>query len=229
MQRHTQHNRLFGAIALAGATLTPFASAQAASVSYFLDQSNALPDSTNYLQVTLTDTDAGVDFHVETLGALDDTAAGNFGIQEFGFNFTSNTPYDSIVGLPDDWRIVTDRQMSEFGRYDFVLKGRGDSRTDTLHISVLGDSLDISDFDDFFSAHVAGFDWNSGPGPVVQSLNLDNVDVIGRDKDKACNPAGCITSGYFGGGTLAAVPVPAALWLFGSGLLGVVGVARRKA
>jgi hypothetical protein len=29
-------------------------------------------------------------------------------------------------------------------------------------------------------------------------------------------------------GTIAAVPVPAAVWLFGSGLLGLVGVARRR-
>ena len=29
-------------------------------------------------------------------------------------------------------------------------------------------------------------------------------------------------------GTAAVVPVPAAVWLFGSGLLGLVGVARRK-
>jgi hypothetical protein len=27
---------------------------------------------------------------------------------------------------------------------------------------------------------------------------------------------------------VAAVPVPAAVWLFGSGLLGLIGVARRK-
>ena len=38
-------------------------------------------------------------------------------------------------------------------------------------------------------------------------------------------------SGTWGSGTvqsLAAVPVPAAVWLFGSGLLGLVGMARRK-
>lgn len=29
-------------------------------------------------------------------------------------------------------------------------------------------------------------------------------------------------------GTVSAVPVPAAIWLFGSGLLGLVGVARRR-
>ncbi|MBI5783055.1 MAG: VPLPA-CTERM sorting domain-containing protein, partial [Gammaproteobacteria bacterium] len=30
-------------------------------------------------------------------------------------------------------------------------------------------------------------------------------------------------------GDVAVVPVPAAVWLFGSGLLGLIGVARRKA
>ena len=29
--------------------------------------------------------------------------------------------------------------------------------------------------------------------------------------------------------SVAAVPVPAAVWLFGSGLIGLIGVARRKA
>jgi hypothetical protein len=35
-----------------------------------------------------------------------------------------------------------------------------------------------------------------------------------------------VTSGFFGGSTV--VPVPAAVWLFGSGLLGLIGIARRK-
>lgn len=32
----------------------------------------------------------------------------------------------------------------------------------------------------------------------------------------------------FGGAALAPVPVPAAIWLFGSGLIGLIGIARRK-
>jgi hypothetical protein len=39
---------------------------------------------------------------------------------------------------------------------------------------------------------------------------------------------GTIDGFHFGGGGTPEVPVPAAVWLFGSGLLGLVGVARRK-
>ena len=43
----------------------------------------------------------------------------------------------------------------------------------------------------------------------------------------------CVSDAYFDNVTIStdvsAVPVPAAVWLFGSGLLGLIGVARRKA
>ncbi len=40
---------------------------------------------------------------------------------------------------------------------------------------------------------------------------------------------GASISGFGATGTLSAVPVPAAVWQFGSGLIGLVGLARRKA
>ena len=40
--------------------------------------------------------------------------------------------------------------------------------------------------------------------------------------------AWAVLSGNAGTGSVSAVPVPAAAWLFGSGLIGLVGVARRK-
>jgi len=45
--------------------------------------------------------------------------------------------------------------------------------------------------------------------------------------DLLCAGTGCVSSGY---NTFApsAVPVPAAVWLFGSGLIGLLGIARRK-
>ncbi|MBI5461428.1 MAG: PEP-CTERM sorting domain-containing protein [Gammaproteobacteria bacterium] len=174
--------------------------AQAASTTYFLDQSSLLPDDNAYLKVTLTETSRGVNFKVNPLEPFDSIAGANFGIDGFGLNFTSNTPY-KISGLSKKWRVKPDGKISEFGRYDIQLKYKGLSHENALSFRVLGTSLD--DFDDFFAAHVHGFGMNSN----------------GKKNRSA----------YFGGSsTITAVPVPTALWLFGSGLLGMVGIARRK-
>jgi len=52
-----------------------------------------------------------------------------------------------------------------------------------------------------------------GAGAAVISLQTSNLDLVD------------ITAGHF---LVQAVPVPAAVWLFGSGLIGLVGLARRK-
>ena len=198
------------------ALFLPCLPAQAASVSYFLDQSNTLPDNTNYLKVTLTENGSGVDFLVDTLDPLNSIAGNNFGIDKFGFNFTGNASY-AITGLPDYWKIRQDKQMSEFGRYDILLQGRGNARTDALSFTVSGVSL--ANFDDFFAAHVAGFEWCK----IDDENRGENLQA-----DSWCGDKDCATSAYFGGDAPAAVPLPASAWLFGAGLLGLIGVARRK-
>lgn len=182
--------------------------ARAASVSFYLDQSNKLPDGTNYLSVMLTENlSGGVDFLVQTLDPLNDIAGRHFGIQKFGFNFTGDSSYE-ITGLPDYWRVKEDKRMSEFGRFDIRLQGRGKSRTDSLSFTVNGASL--GDFGSLFSAHVAGFEW----------CRID-------ERRGWCSGKDCLSSAYFAG-SVSHVPVPAAVWLFGSGLLGLVGVAKRN-
>ena len=55
---------------------------------------------------------------------------------------------------------------------------------------------------------------------------------LGLDRDYHLHPQGVATAGAAYTlslwGSTAPVPVPAAVWLFGSGLVGVVGLARRK-
>lgn len=83
------------------------------------------------------------------------------------------------------------------------------------------------------------FRW--GPSDINVNLTLamaPNPDgtfaVSSVDADMDGIPSTAMTSGPFEGfspefaGTATVVPVPAAVWLFGSGLLGLVGIARRK-
>ncbi len=188
--------------------------AYAASVSFFLDQSNKLPDGTNYLSVNLTESEGGVNVFVKTLDPLNSIAGNHFGIQKFGFGL-SNGVFEEITDLPDGWKVKNNKRMDGFGRFDFRLQSKGRARTDELSFTVGGVSL--GDFDSLFAAHVAGFEW------------CKTDDEERKKKRRWCGDRDCVTSAYFAGSMPASpVPVPAAVWLFGSGLLGLIGVARRN-
>lgn len=92
------------------------------------------------------------------------------------------------------------------------------------------------------------FDWSVNPDiavlAVFQASPPDangNFTAVSVDSDGDGTPGTAMNNGPFNGqtpafnGTMtcqdcgpAVVPVPAAVWLFGSGLIGLVGVARRK-
>ena len=198
------------------AALAVSTSTHATTVSYFLNQSNstALPDGTNYLQVTIDDTGGNINFHVETLAPLNSIAGSNYGIDMFGFNTTQTLSAANIAfasGTPSSWGYDGTKNLNGFGNYTARLSGNGSSRLSVLDFSIVGITGDtISDYiklstgattegNQYFAAHVAGI---TVPGSTT-------------------------TSAYFGGTT--PVPLPAAAWLLGSGLIGLFGIARRKA
>lgn len=179
--------------------------AHAASVSYLMDQSNALSDDENYLQVTIDDegNPGEINFTVDAFESVL-TPGGNFGIQLFGFNGPDLS--GATLELPSGWSYVGSRNISEFGVFQNVISGTGGSRQDPLAFSIGGVGGDtIASYaashagGEFFAAHVADF------------TNF-----------------GTTTSAFFAGSPASPVPLPATVWLFGSGLLGLVGVARRK-
>ncbi len=222
MQKQANHRKVSGRIGFIPLSvliimltaLTSLAPAQAASVSFFLNQSNKLPDDINYLSVMLTENAGGVDVLVKTLNPLNSIADDHFGIQKFGFGL-SNGVFEEITSLPDGWKIKHNKRMDGFGRFDFRLQGKGWARTDELSFTVGG--VGLGDFDSLFAAHVAGFEW------------CKTDDEERNKKRRWCSDRDCVTSAYFAGSMSAApVPVPAAAWLFGSGLLVLVSVARRK-
>lgn len=180
-------------------------SAHAASVSYFMDQSNALADGVNYLQVSIDDEgDAGeVNFTVDVFESVL-TPGSNFGIQLFGFNGPDLS--GATLELPSGWSYVGSQNISEFGVFLNVISGNGGSRQDPLAFLIGGVGNDtIASYaasnagGEFFVAHVADF-----------------------------SNFGATTSAFFAGSSTAPVPLPAAVWLFGSGLLGLIGFARLK-
>jgi len=78
----------------------------------------------------------------------------------------------------------------------------------------------------FPTADWASFTWNT-------NLGADVSGGVTLQLKTSCGPVeGCGVDAYFDNVTIttdvSAVPVPAAVWLFGSGLLGLIGVARRK-
>jgi len=66
----------------------------------------------------------------------------------------------------------------------------------------------------------SSYTFGSGQGGIILAISGYNGDDFNSSFS---------TSAYNGIADVAPVPVPAAAWLFGSGLLGLVGIARRKA
>jgi hypothetical protein len=215
---------------LAAAILTGLfaTTSQAASVSFYLDQSNRLADGVNYLQVTIADgADGDIDFTVTALQPLLDLAGDNFGIQQFAFNVVGGTATErrDVTALPDDWRARNGGRMAGFGLYDIKLSGRGKSRQDPLTFSISGVSLDtILSYVDLstgrspqgfslFSAHVAGLSFGN-----CELQSAGKSQSIGTDTGSEC-----VQSAFFGG--TQAVPAPPAIWLLGTA---VAALAARR-
>ncbi|MCR4346409.1 MAG: hypothetical protein NUV55_04250 [Sulfuricaulis sp.] len=187
------------------------APSHAATVSFYLNESNRLADGVNYLSVNLTENlTGGVDVLAKTLGPLNDLQSCGFGIQKFAFNFDDGTMAD-VTGLPDGWMVKSDRGMNGFGRFDTGLLGLKNARADTLSFTVNG--VGIDDFESLFAVKVGGLDSRFGPSSAFFAGSLENG---------FSSPAAGNTNV-----SLAAVPVPPAVWLLSSGLLGLIGVARR--
>ena len=68
-------------------------------------------------------------------------------------------------------------------------------------------------------------------GGTVDLFTAGGTDGEGVCKNSDCLPegaAGVTAFRGFSGGSVSSVPVPAAAWLFGSALIGLVGIKRRK-
>ena len=101
----------------------------------------------------------------------------------------------------------------------------GNGSGNSLSIDLNGTTLTASDDTSFMSATGPSLTFSAGALTDFDfqktSLPAFNSSFLGFDDFDSMY-------GEWTSTTLTAVPVPAAAWLFGSGLLGLVGIARRK-
>ena len=199
--------------ALAALALNAAGAANAASVSYYMDQSNtegSWPDNVNYLQVTIFDSISNpgdIEILVTPLASLTVSAGTNFGIQAFGFNSTQTLTAANIID-PVGWSTGSGN-LDGFGTYQVREAGTGSNRQNPLALRITGITGDV--VTDYAVAGAGG----------AQGTYYFAAHVAGM------TPVAGETSAYFGGNGQV-VPVPAAAWLFGSGLAALGWVRRRR-
>lgn len=195
-------------ICLAIMMLAFTASAGATTVTYQVNQSNKFQDGTDYLSVDVSDDIAGqLNFDVDILPALSAYAGSGFGMQRFGFNLFGATPARiNVIGLPG-WSVDIDQKMGVVGTRQVTLSGNRNFRETSLSFAVLG--LTLADIDSDFAVVIGGIDTQLDvcDGNVCENIHRAIV--------------------YADAG-IASVPVPAAAWLFVSGLIGLLSLGRRR-
>jgi hypothetical protein len=194
---------------------------QAASISFYLDQSNRLPDGVNYLQVTVADGASGaIDFTVTALQPLLDLAGDNFGIDRFAFNVVGGTATErrDVTDLPRRWRAQNGGGMAGFGLFDIRLIGGGWRKAqDPLTFSITGVDLDtVLSYVDLST------------GRAIQGFSFFSARVVGLDPDwcEPGVPGACVRQAFFGGAQ--AVPAPPAVWLLGTAVAALAGRRLRR-
>jgi len=154
------------------------------------------------------------------LSGFVDEAAGTWGVSStntfFGFNWTASN--GQLVTGVGDYAIDTVTGIVSAAAPDAV--GTADGN---IHFTIGANQI----------AGTIDFAWSSSAG--IRVVNVWDINADGSLSYAAVpgmenGPFPAYNAGFklTGAGLVSAVPVPAAVWLFGSGLLGLVGVARRR-
>ena len=174
------------------------------------------------LMVDGKDKDMGVDIHIR--------GGRKLFAQGFDFGFMEESVY---TPLQSSWCATGNYQFAGGSTVDFTLRSKG---ADGIFGSADDDYFRLSDAADFADQ------FYFGPIDSARSRNPNTNETYYRklvlvwdlDHDGSRDFSVTLKAGKSSGGMMPSgisstpVPVPAAAWLFGSGLMGLAAVARRK-
>jgi hypothetical protein len=214
---------LLGAACTILTAITLSNSVHAATVNFVLDGTLILDYGSD--DYNLDGADISWTFSYDTTTTANGPASTNPGIATYA-------TYDALLASVS----ITNRPNSAADINDLALDTIGYLST-TNALSPYVDSLDTATGNFSGGGDIAGLyygdfvfefaDENYFPGTSGAALPL----LSGEDDSDIVNTlTPVIEDGFFTGYSMqtTAVPIPAAAWLFGSGLLGLVGIARRK-
>lgn len=173
-------------------------------------------------------------FSILSLNINAATIDGSFGIN--GALTATGTNLADVTAISLSTVLGTDGSLGDTSNVDFFSMGAGGS-TESLTAALTGDpfftiggwsfqltSLTIID-QRFEDPDLTPPDLLSLKGSGILSSTLSNTSFTPTDATWTFSTTSMDSYNM----TVATVPVPAAFWLFGSGLIGLIGVARRKA
>lgn len=148
---------------------------------------------------------------------------GTLPLGAYDFGFVTGSGYTKITSLAGSW------VFNGGDVVDFALRNRGSDNTFGTGDDVIYSISNPLDYAN--QTYLLAIDPSYSQNPVVTSpyyrsllltwdLDLNGVADTGFDLS--------VTTPLFTYDGMAPIPLPAAVWLFGSGLLGLMGIARRK-
>jgi hypothetical protein len=173
---------------------------------YFLNQSNTLADGVNYAQVDVLESGGNLNFTVQALTPT------NWKFSNFYFNLGGSTGKVTLMGLPSGWSADTNQNVSEFDVFSNGGKGKGNSLQSIFSFTADG-KKPLS-----FANLVANEDgWIFAAHMQCQSKKNNPCSAVEGEK-----------SHHIAGPEISPVPIPGAIWLFGSALIGFVSMSNRR-
>jgi hypothetical protein len=227
MNPSTAVKKVFAACVLAGAATLPL-SAHALTQTFFTDPAvttvggeAVFTTGTNQITLTLTNTLADLQSLAQTLSDISFSVTGGGAVTTSSVTTNANliglsdgsTPTHSS-GTTNPWSLTGSN-----GSYLFTGLNGGD-QTRTLIVG------DITNESTYCSPKCPDGLGNQNFNPFIDETATFTLGISG------VTAASTISNVVFSFGTqpetLVGVPIPAAVWLFGSGLIGLIGIARRR-